>query len=121
MSSIGSRIKAARKRRRISQKTLANCICKCPSAISGYENDFQIPPVDVLISIAKVLGVSVDYLVGFQAQETYAINDLSSNQKEVIDLIFAEFAAPTNNSTKLSAQQIEILQKLLIIFSQKNV
>ena len=118
---FGNRIKELRLRRKLTQKELAERISKSKAAISSYESDNQVPPVDVLISIAKVLGVSVDYLVGFQAQETYAINDLSSNQKEVIDLIFAEFAAPTNNSTKLSAQQIEILQKLLIIFSQKNV
>lgn len=121
MSSVGARIKVARKRRGLSQKALANRICKCPSAVSGYENDFQTPPVDVLISIAKVLDVSVDYLVGFQAQETYAVNKLSSNQKEVLDLLFAEFAEPTNITMKLSPQQIEILQRLMLIFSQRGI
>jgi len=121
MSSIGTRIKTARKRRGLSQKALANCICKCASAVSGYENDFQTPPADVLISIARVLDVSVDFLVGFQTQEIYAVNKLSSKQKEIIDLIFAEFAVPTNTGSTLSSQQMEILQKLILLFSQKSL
>lgn len=121
MSSIGARIKAARKRRGMSQKTLASCICKCTSAVSGYENDYQAPPADVLISIAKVLDISVDYLLGFQPQEVYTVGKLQPKQKEVIDLLFAEFAAPTNTvSTSLSPQQIEIIQKLFAVFSQRG-
>lgn len=121
MDSIGSRIKAARKRRGISQKALASRICKCPSAVSGYENDFQTPPLDVLITIAKVLDVSLCYLACLQPQETYTVDQLQPKQKEIVDLIFTEFSAPTNTNGLLSPQQIEIVQKLMLLFSQKKL
>lgn len=121
MDSIGSRIKSARKRRGMSQKALSKRICKCASAVSGYENDFQIPPLDVLISISKVLDVSLGYLACIQPQETYTVDKLQPKQKEIIDLLFTEFSDPTSTSGSLSPQQIEILQKLMLLFSQKKL
>ncbi|MBR7122994.1 MAG: helix-turn-helix transcriptional regulator [Oscillospiraceae bacterium] len=120
MDSIGSRIKAARKRRGMSQKALAKRICKCASAVSGYENDFQIPPLDVLVTIAKVLDVSLGYLACLQPHETYTVDKLRPKQKEIVDLLFTEFSDPTNTSGLLSPQQIEIIQKLVLLFSQKK-
>ena len=105
----------------MSQKALADRICKCASAVSGYENDFQTPPVDVLISIARVLDVTLEFLVDYQAQEVYTVSNLQPQQKELVDLLFAEFAAPTNVGNSLSSQQLEILKKLMLIFSQKRI
>ena len=120
MDSIGSRIKAARKRRGMSQKALAKRICKCASAVSGYENDFQVPPLDVLVTISKVLDVSLGYLACLETQETYTVDKLQPHQKEIVDLLFAEFSVPTNTNGILSPQQVEIVQKLVLVFSQKK-
>ena len=42
---------------------------------------------------------------------------LSQEQKEFLDLLFEEFTAPTGNQQGLSAKQIEIIRKLVLIFS----
>ena len=120
MSNIGSRIKEARKRRGISQKRLADYICKCPSAVSAYENNVQVPPTEVLISIAQLLNVSPNYLLCYETEETYSVKGLSAKQKEVIKLLFNEYTLPSSSGSELSEQQIIIIQKLLASFSKSK-
>lgn len=117
MRDIGTRIKIARMRKGISQKKLAEKISRSETAISSYELNTQTPPLDILISIAEVLDVSLDYLAGFDPEQTYSAAGLTPEQKEVVDLIFAEFCKPTNTGGTLSPQQVEIIQKMILLFS----
>lgn len=120
MSNIGSRIKEARKRRGISQKRLADYICKCPSAVSAYENNIQVPPTEVLISIAHLLNVSPNYLLCYETEETYSVKGLSEKQKEVVKLLFSECTLPSGNGLDLSEQQVVLIQKLITSFSKNK-
>lgn len=117
MYDLGSRIKDARKRRGLSQKVLAQRINKCPSAISGYESNSQVPPIDVLKSLALTLNVSIDYLAGLDEQSTVLSGALTEEQNQILELLLSEFAAPTNGHGELSARQMTILQKLILLFS----
>ena len=120
MSDIGSRLKEARKQRGLTQRSLAKCLCKSPSAISGYENNEQIPPVDVLVSISRLLNVSVDYLVGIEHKKVFSISGLTQEQIELVELIFSEFNAPSSTGKLLSAQQTQIIQKLILLFQKSH-
>lgn len=55
MHQLGSRLKQLRKSRGWTQKQLAEQIHKSAAAIGSYEQDVQIPPTDVLISLAKLI------------------------------------------------------------------
>lgn len=116
MYSLGSRLKETRVRRNLTQKALAAKVNKSVPAISSYELNTQMPPLDVLISIASVLNVSLDYLAGFDTVEKYSTKDLQPRQKEFLELLFSEFAAPTKTADGLSAEQIMIIQKLFQLF-----
>lgn len=117
MYDLGSRLKEIRLRHGLTQKTLAKRINKSISAVSSYESNAQMPPLDVLISMALVYSVSLDYLVGFDNVATYSSKNLCPEQKELIDLLFVEFANTNPNSGVFSPSQIEIIQKLLNLFS----
>ena len=117
MYDLGFRIKEMRVRRGISQKELAQRINKSKSAVCGYETNAQIPPLEVLVSIASVLNVSLDYLVGFDEAGSISMRNLSEQQKNITNLLFDEYSNPTNASPKLSQQQITIIQKLMCLFS----
>lgn len=120
MSDIGTRLRDARKRRGLTQKSLANCINRCTSAISGYENNEQIPPVDVLTTLARILNVSLDYLVGINHEQVYSIQSLTPQQKEIIEAIFKEFTSSTSTGKGLSSNQTQIIQGLIDVFSGSN-
>ena len=117
MYDLGYRIKEIRTQQGITQSELAKRINKSKSAVSGYESNAQIPPSEVLVSIATVLNVSLDYLVGFEMEEPISLKNYTSQQKKAIGLLLEEFSNPTNSSPKLSAQQIAIIQELIYLFS----
>lgn len=117
MYDFGSRLKAIRKQRGLTQKELARRINKSVSAISSYESNVQMPPGDVLESLAYILNISLDYLIGFDQSEIYSTKNLTESQKEIIRLLFKEFVSPTSNNSALSMQQIEIVRKLFQCFS----
>ena len=121
MYDFGSRLQAIRTKRGLTQRMLARKINKSSSAISSYESNVQMPPTDVLMSIAAALNVSLGYLIGEDNENSYSANGLTGNQKEVLDMLFGEFSAPTNTGAVLSEQQIKIIQKLLLIFSENSI
>ena len=58
------RLKSIRDDKGITQKHLAEVLNITISTISHYENGTREPSIEILIQMAEVLNVSVDYLVG---------------------------------------------------------
>ena len=116
MYDLGYRIKEVRTQRGMAKNELAKRISKSKSAVCGYENEAQVPPLDVLVSIASVLNVSLDYLVGFEKEESVSVKDLAYKQKRLVFMLLDEFSNPTNSSPRLSPQQVTIIQELICLF-----
>lgn len=64
MKDMGSRIRAYRSERKLSQADLAQRLGVTGAAVSAYENGTRQPSYDILIRIANVLGTSLDELLG---------------------------------------------------------
>ena len=62
--SFAERLTELRKKRGISQEVLANHLGTKGPAIGRYERGTAKPTIEVAAKIAKVLGCSLDYLVG---------------------------------------------------------
>lgn len=118
MYSLGSRLKETRIRRNLTQKMLADRVNKSVSAISSYELNTQLPPLDVLISIASVLHVSLDYLAGLEKEETYSTRNLTPEQKAFVAAVFAEFSRAAENGRPLSPDNLLLLQRVVQVFFQ---
>ena len=116
MYDFGSRLKAIRNQRGLTQRKLAEEIGKSVQAVGSYERNSQIPPIEVMISIADVLNVSLDYLVDRQSVNTYSFCNLKSIHKEILDLLQDEFASPSRKRSHLSDRQSLIFEKLLMLF-----
>ena len=63
LSPIGSRIKAARENKKITQEELAAMVDLSPTHISVIERGVKPPKLETLIRIANALGVSADFLL----------------------------------------------------------
>lgn len=63
LSPIGSRIKAARERKKITQEELAGLLDMSTTHISVIERGVKPPKLETFIRIANVLDVSADYLL----------------------------------------------------------
>ena len=116
MNDFGSRLQKLRKQRGITQRTLAERVNKSPSAISSYETNMQMPPLDVLISIASALNISLDYLAGIDRKDVLTLDGLTSIQKELLFKIVAGFKDNSSKGTALSSTQKDLLDILLRVF-----
>lgn len=79
MLDIGSKIIGLRKAKNWSQEELAKKIGSSRVMIGNYERNENTPSVDILLKIARVFDVSVDYLIGE--------GQLSSYDKDVLKRI----------------------------------
>ena len=61
---VGSRLKDARKKLKLSQTELGNLIGVGKSAICCYEKETRNPTLESIVDLIEVLGVTADYLLG---------------------------------------------------------
>lgn len=64
MLNIGERITQLRKQQNLSQDELAKKAEVSRTIIGNYERNANTPSIEVLIKLAKVFNVSVDYIIG---------------------------------------------------------
>jgi class 3 adenylate cyclase len=64
LRALGSRIRALREKRRLKQSDVANALQISPQAVSKWERGENAPDLAVLLDLAKVLGVTTDWLLG---------------------------------------------------------
>lgn len=79
MSDIGSKIMQLRKKKKLSQTDFAKAIGASRTMVGNYERNVNAPSIEMIAKIAKVLDVSVDYLIGS--------GQLAQYDKEVIKRI----------------------------------
>ncbi len=60
---LGPRIAALRRSAGISQSELAKMLKISPSAVGMYEQGRREPALDILVAMAKIFGVTIDFLV----------------------------------------------------------
>ena len=65
-SEFGRRLVELRKERGITQVELADKIGSTQRAISHYETVAEFPPANVIVDLARALGVSADQLLGLK-------------------------------------------------------
>ena len=115
MFDFGIRLQQLRMSRNMSQAALGKKINRSKSVICAYENNLRIPPLEVLTDIAVFFNVSLDYLVGIDKEEMVSVE-----QKEIIHAMIHEFKGGTSNCPGLTAQQQDILNKLMVEFYRKH-
>lgn len=65
---LGSRIAALRRESKMSQAELARQLKISPSTVGMYEQGRREPSADLLVEIAKLFGVTTDYLLTGQEE-----------------------------------------------------
>lgn len=88
MSSFGEVMKSLRENVNMTQKQLADVLHVSTSAVSSYEQDLRSPSSEMLVSIANVFHVSVDYLLGReQGCRALYISDLTDRDFEILQMV----------------------------------
>ena len=86
MIPFGQILQRLRSEKRWSQSKLAEKLGLSASQVANYEMGRRLPSLQILIDMARILGVSTDYLLGVE-NETKQILDVSDLTSEEISSV----------------------------------
>ncbi len=108
---IGDRIKNRRKYLKMSADELGKRLGKDRSTIYRYEKgDIENLPLDILDPIAKALGTTPQYLMGWDNEKTATVGGLSESKQKLLDL--------AENCSEEDAEKL--LQMMQILLGKKE-
>ena len=112
LQELGHRIRDRRERCQLKQTDVAAALQVSPQAVSKWERGENAPDISLLPALGKLLGVSVDWLLGSYAEDrdVFEATVLSSgvqNAREMSERLRPrEFAAWTNSACFLLTQTV---------------
>lgn len=88
METLGSRLKEARERKRLTQLQVAERLGISNGTLSGYERNYRDPDTNTLAELAKIYGVTTDYLMtGKENGELHNETEIDYKRKEIMKII----------------------------------
>lgn len=88
ISTLAERLKELRNNKRLRQEQVASLIGVNKSAVCFYENGTRQPSYDILLRLANLYRVSVDYLLGQTSIRSVDLTGLSDKEAAaIIDLV----------------------------------
>ena len=84
MVDFSQRIKQLRKDKHMTQAQVAARIGVTASMGSSYETDIRLPSYEVMVQIADLFGVTVDYLLCRQDKRFLDISELNDEEAAVV-------------------------------------
>lgn len=119
MFDFGNHLRMLREKHGISQDELGRRVGRVGSVISNYENNLKLPSLDVLITMAGIYNVSLDYLVGFNKTDQVFLTDMTEEQRDLVHRLIKELKESTKpKDGGLSAEQQVILNLIMKEFSK---
>ncbi len=84
MVDFSVRLKQLRMDKHLTQAQVAKRIGVTASMVSSYETDIRLPSFDVMVRIADLFGVTVDYLLCREDKRFIDISQLSDEEAAVV-------------------------------------
>lgn len=111
--SFGNILKKLRQENNLTQDELAKKVNTSRSNIANYENDKNMPSVDILEKLSHTLNCSVDYLMGKTSKNivTNDMNSIKNYYEEKINVTLENKYSNEFRSLKLTGFEIESLIK----------
>ena len=92
MYSMPEKLKKLRLEKRLKQYQVAEIVGVNASVISAYESGLRQPSYDVLLKLANLYHVSLDYLFGRDGGKTVDLTGLSKREVILVRELIAEFS-----------------------------
>ena len=106
---IGARVQAARRRAGLSQEALAAAVSRTPESISNIERGVQLPNLETLAELARVLDVSlVEFVEGIDIKRPPISKERARLEAELYEV--ARSLSP--QLLTIALEQAKVLRKL---------
>lgn len=91
MVGLAARLRQLRLEKKLTQQQAANAVGVTRSVISGYETELRLPSLDILVSLARLYGVTTDYLLCVDNRQSIDVSGLNEDEiatvSHMIDLL----------------------------------
>ena len=84
MVDFSQRLRLLRRDKHLTQAQVAKRIGVTASMVSSYETDIRLPSYEVMLRIADLFGVSVDYLLGREEKRFLDISELTEEEATLV-------------------------------------
>lgn len=84
MVDFSQRLKQLRQDKHMTQAQVADKIGVTASMVSSYETDIRLPSFEVMVRIANLFGVTVDYLLCREDKRFLDISQLTDEEAAVV-------------------------------------
>lgn len=84
MVDFSQRLKQLRLDKHLTQAQVAARVGVTASMVSSYETDIRLPSFEVMVRLADLFGVTVDYLLGRESRRLLDISALSEEEATVV-------------------------------------
>lgn len=121
MFELGVRLRQLREQRKWTQEDLGRKVDRSKSVICSYENGLKLPPLEILVQLAEIFHVSLDWLAGLDKEESLQTQGLSLEQKQILSLLLEEFQAEHKPTDGLTPRQMTIISALIQVFCKRQV
>lgn len=88
---LADKIKSMREQCGMTQAELARKLGLTRSSINGWEMGLSVPSTQYIVELAKLFGVSTDYLLGVKQGAVLNIDDLTEKEVSVLTDLVACF------------------------------
>ncbi|OAS19286.1 helix-turn-helix domain-containing protein [Paenibacillus oryzisoli] len=88
MDTLGSRLKEAREKKRLTQVQVAEKLGISNGTLSGYERNYRDPDTSTLSELSKIYEVSIDYLTNgvVTLEKSFKDTEMEKEQKYALEL-----------------------------------
>ncbi len=107
-SALSEKLRALRKKSRYTQEDISRKLNIQRQTYSNYENDARTPPLEIIVALAEIYHVSVDYLVRDASASFDSDTDRSSHEKKLL----SEFSALSFSKQKEVIEFIRFKKQL---------
>ena len=119
MYDFGVLLRRLRKNRKMTQQQLADRLGISKSNVSRYEQNIQVPSHEVMVELAAIFNVSLDYLTGLSDKKAVSLNELTESQIEIILSLSNMFREKKPRVFHgFTNQQLEMLNSIVKEFSK---
>lgn len=111
MFDFGLNLVKLRKEAKYTQQQFADILKVSTHTVKFWELNYCFPSFEHLVAIAKLHGVTLDYLVGFDKRRKIVLDYMSDSQKELMRSVKEEMVSNRRREkgTVLTDQEVEII------------
>ena len=87
-------IKSLRENANLSQAALAKILGVTRSSVNAWEIGLSIPTAQYIVELSRIFSVSSDYILGIVKKEAIYVDDLTTEEKQLLYSLVEYFRKP---------------------------